>query len=103
MHYFRIFDKKERELTQKLEFVPIALEACRIIESKGRIFDVDLMIALKFSPPSWKVWKPKLVEKLNNYTIPKTDREKDDETKVKFTYNKKQKLWEAIEFLEQNN
>ena len=56
------------------------------------ISDVDLMIKLKFSPPSWKVWKPKFIEKAGCTKLKFTKQDRMVE-EVKISYNKKRKLW----------
>ena len=95
--------KGDSEMTKKLDFVEIAMNAFRFIENKETVLDVDLMIRLGFSPPAWKVWRPQLIQKLTNITLPKFEQEKDDETKIKIAYDKKKTLWTATEVLEVYN
>jgi len=67
-----------------------------LLESKdNKLTDVDAMIKLGFSPPSWKVWKPQLI----NYgeSTPMTDENESCEHYVK--YKKQDKNW----FLESAN
>ena len=57
--------------------------------------DVKIMFGLDFTPTSWKVWKPKLIEMAN---VQETDIvEKDDEGmkifRCKITYEKKTQSW----------
>ena len=35
---------------------------------EGRIPDIEIMMALDYTPPSWKVWRPQFIEYFNNYT-----------------------------------
>jgi hypothetical protein len=87
-------------MKQKLTFVDIALNAFQHIEREKTVLDVDLMIKLEFTPPTWKVWKPKLIQKLTNVKLSKTGTEKGDYTKVGISYSKKEDTWKSTEFLE---
>jgi hypothetical protein len=87
-------------MKQKLRFSEIAMKAFQHIESEKTMLDVDLMIRLDFIPTTWKVWKPKLIQKLTNITLPKTGAEKGDYTKVKTSYSKKEDTWKSTELLE---
>ena len=89
-------------LKQTKDFVEIIIEASKIIQNNGSISDVDLMIKLDFTPPSWKVWKSKLVEKLSDYIMDNLCSENIN-SKVKITYNKKKKLWKSTEFIDEDN
>ena len=81
-------------MTRKLDFKwkwDTLIQYVRDSESQV-ISDVDLMIKLKFSPPSWKVWKPKFIEKAvcTKLKLTKQDRTVEE---IKINYNKKSKLW----------
>jgi len=67
-------------------------------DKKDGILDVDLMERMGFTPPSWKTWKSKFIEKLNNYDYWYKD-SKTDETKkwFRFRYLKKEKTWYCID------
>lgn len=90
-------------MTKKLDFVEIAMDAFSFIEKEETVLDVDLMIKLGFSPPAWKVWRSQLIQKLTNTILPKSEREIDDETKIKITHDKKKTSWTATEVLEMYN
>jgi len=87
-------------MKQKLTFPDIVINAFQYIESEKTVLDVDLMIRLGFTPPTWKVWKPKLIQKLTNFTSSKTEAEKGDYTRVRINYFKKEDTWKSEEFLE---
>jgi len=87
-------------MRQKTTFADVTMKAFQLIEKDGKMLDVDLMIRLDFTPPSWKVWKPKLIQKLTNFPLPKTEAESGDYTKVRIKYHKKEDVWESEEFLE---
>ena len=38
-------------------------------ERRSQIYDVDMMVFLGFSPQSWRVWKPRLLEMTTKYSI----------------------------------
>ena len=58
--------------------------------------DVTLMEKLNFTPPNWKIWKPKLIEKfsLGKYTA--TVRESGKEIQYQVMYSKKTKTWNLV-------
>lgn len=87
-------------MTDKRQFADIAIEAFQFIEREKTVLDVDLMIRLGFTPPTWKVWKPKIIQKLMNFTLGKTEAEKGDYTRVRINYSKKEDTWKSEEFLE---
>ncbi len=65
-------------------------------EGEGEILDVILMVKLNFTPPSWKIWKPKLIEwfSLKKYTgISDESREK---ISYRIVYIKTMKTWNLI-------
>jgi len=81
-------------LTQKLVFSEIAMIALKVISREGSVHDVVLMQQLGFTPPSWKIWKPKLIEIFSINTFSKLDSKTG---KIKIEYSKKEKLWRAID------
>ena len=87
-------------MSERKSFAEIANKTFELIERKKILLDVDLMMALGFTPPTWKVWKPKLIQKLTNYTREKMDAEIDDHTQIRINYFKKEDVWESEEFLE---
>ena len=87
-------------MSERKSFLDVALKTFGLIERKKIFLDVDLMMALDFTPPTWKVWKPKLIQKLTNYTREKMGVEGDDHTQIRINYFKKEDVWESEEFLE---
>ena len=87
-------------MSERKSFVDVALKTFGLIEEKKILLDVDLMMALGFTPFTWKVWKPKLIQKLTNYTKEKMGVEGDDHTQIRINYSKKEDVWESEEFLE---
>mgnify|MGYP003964734877 FL=1 len=76
------------------------MNAFEYIESEKILLDVDLMIRLKFTPPTWKVWKPKMIQKLTTHTFKKIGEEKGDHVNIKINYSKKEDTWKSEELLE---
>ena len=72
------------------------MKAMEIVKEQGSIPDVMLMQLLGFTPPSWKVWKPKLIEIFSIKTFPKSYDDKEA-GKIMIEYNKKEKLWRAVD------
>jgi len=66
------------------------------VREQGSVHDVRLMQNLDFSPQSWRVWKPKLIEIFSIHTFAKSYDDKE-EGKIKIEYSKKEKLWRAID------
>jgi len=60
-------------LTQKLVFTEIAVKAMEYVIEQGSVHDVRLMQHLDFSPQSWRVWKPKLIEIFSIQTFGKKE------------------------------
>ena len=87
-------------MSETKSFVDVAFKTFGLIEEKKILLDVDLMIALDFTPTTWKIWKPKLIQKLTNYTREKMKVEGDDHTQIRINYSKKEDVWESEEFLE---
>ena len=81
-------------MTQKLEFNEIAVKAMEYVIEQGSVHDVRLMQHLDFSPQSWRVWQPKLIEIFSIQTFSKLDNKTG---KIKIEYNKKEKLWRVID------
>lgn len=81
-------------MTKKLNFQQKWEKLVEIILDSwsGKLLDVELMSSLDFSPTSWKVWKPKFIEKSRIMEIPLT---RNGETKREglIEYDKKKKLW----------
>ena len=86
-------------MSERKSFAEIANKTFELIERKKILLDVDLMMALDFTPPTWKIWKPKLIQKLTNYTREKMGVEGDDHTQIRINYSKKEDVWESEEFL----
>jgi hypothetical protein len=59
----------------------------------SKLLDVEIMTSLDFSPSSWKVWKPKFVEKsrIMEVSVKNNDGEAINEGLIE--YDKKKKLW----------
>jgi len=86
--------KRSRELTKAKNFQKIGSIAAIQLAEKSTMSDYELMIALNFSPPSWKTWKPFLIQYLT-LQIHGIAVEKEKQ-KYKITYDKKQKVWNSI-------
>ena len=57
------------------------------------------MTELGFSPSSWKVWKPKFIEKASSKIIPIWDENQENVVSTAMIeYNKKKKWWEFNEY-----
>jgi hypothetical protein len=65
-------------------------------EVEGEMSDVILMVKLKFTPPSWKIWKAKLIEwfSLKRYTG--TIKGSGEKVQYKIVYIKTAKTWNVI-------
>jgi len=83
-------------LTQKLVFSEIAWKGVECVQEQGSIHDVMLMQRLGFSPQSWRVWRPSLIDIYSIHTFPKLLGD-DEAGKIKIEYSKKEKLWRAID------
>ena len=83
-------------LTQKLVFTDIAVKAMEYVKEQGSVHDVVLMQQLEFTPQSWRIWKPKLIEIFSIRTFRKSSG-RDEVGRIKIEYNKKEKLWRAID------
>ncbi len=59
-------------MTHKLEFNEIAVKAMEYVIDQGSVHDVRLMQRLGFSPQSWRVWKPALIDIYSIHTFPKS-------------------------------
>ncbi len=67
----------------------------KFILEREEVPDVILMEELNFTPPSWKMWKPKLIEKLSLYNYTRTDKNTGMVIEYRITYNKKEKMWKV--------
>ena len=62
-------------------------------ERERKIYDVELMEELCFSPQSWKTWKTQILQKfIHSKTIIKKE---DGFHWYQITYDKKSRLWRA--------
>ena len=92
-------------MTKKIDFEQKWNELVRIIHEslRKKVLDVNLMTELGFSPTSWKVWKPKFIEKSNSKIIPLWDENNEDVvSNAMIEYNRKKKWWEFHELNEQD-
>ena len=83
-------------MTKKLDFqekwdklVEILLDSWQY-----RVLDVELMSNLDFTPTSWKVWKPKFIEKSKIMEISLNQKEYD----CLIEYNRKKKIWKIKKY-----
>ena len=83
-------------MTKKLVFSEIAVKGMEYVKEQGSIPDVMLMQRLGFTPPSWKVWKPALIDIYSIHTFPKSYG-RDEVGKIKIECSKKEKVWRAID------
>ena len=67
-----------------------------------KITDVELMSELGYSPPNWKVWKSKFIEKAM-ITEFLDDQEKRKNVYHVIEYNKKKKVWSYLEFIQEES
>ena len=94
MHYFRkCIKKRERKLTRTRDFTHFSEVARRLIIEEGEMPDVILMEKLHFTPPNWKIWKPKLIEKFSVVKYTGTGDESKKEIQYQILYSKKTKTW----------
>jgi len=82
-------------MTRKLDFSLMWQKLLRIVDEAHPRFvqDVEIMEKLGFSPPSWKIWKPKLVEKADTTIFKNIDDETFKKIIYKIEYSKKRKNW----------
>lgn len=80
-------------MTYKKDFKSIWSQLNDILKEETFILDVDLMIKLRFSPPSWKVWKSKFLEYARTRTIYHHNFKTDKRKYYQILYNKKRKEW----------
>ncbi len=87
-------------MTRKINFKKKVLQLADIIQysEEHTITDTSLMMQLEFTPPSWKVWKPKFVEICQTAIFDWEEVSKQSKDKVikkiaTVEYNKKRKMW----------
>ncbi len=85
-------------MTRKLDF---DLKWTRLKETVERnhllgIPDVAIMEKLGFTPPSWKNWKPKLIEKANTTQMNYYDHKNNNQILYRISYNKKGRRWGIV-------
>ena len=87
-------------MTRKIDFKKKFLQLADIIRysEEHTITDASLMMELEFTPPSWKVWKPKFVEicQTNFFNWKEVSKQSKDKVIKKIAqveYNKKKKIW----------
>ena len=97
MHYICIINKKrERELKRTGDFGHFSERARRLIAEECVIPDVTLMEKLKFTPPSWKIWKPKLIEKFLLEKYSAKIKETGEKVQYRIRYIKTSKTWNVL-------
>lgn len=57
------------------------------------ISDIEMMISLNFSPPNWKVWKPKLLELSTEKSYIDLTTDDFENNRYLITYSKQNKTW----------
>jgi len=85
--------KRENKLKRTGNFEHFSNHARRLIIDEGIMPDVTLMEKLNFTPPSWKIWKPKLIEKFSLGKYDGTIKESGKKIQYQITYNKRAKTW----------
>jgi len=85
-------------MTQKKHFSYIWDRLAHIVKDQNKIGDANLMMELDFSPPSWKVWKSKFIEK-SNCTVFTIKTQDETMTNHRIIYHKKAKIWTWNNFL----
>ncbi len=70
--------------------------ARRLIADECVMHDVTLMEKLNFTPPNWKIWKPKLIEKLSLGKYSATMRESGEKVQYRIVYIKTSKTWNVF-------
>jgi hypothetical protein len=91
-------------MTKRIDFEKKWNELVIIIHGtlRKKVLDVNLMTELGFSPTSWKVWKPKFIEKSNSKIIPLYDENRENVvSNAMIEYNRKKKWWEFNELDDQ--
>jgi len=91
-------------MTRKINFKKKFLQLADIIRysEEHNIPDASLMMELEFTPPSWKVWKPKFVDicQTNFFNWEEYSTKSKDKVIKKLgrvEYNKKKKIWAWFE------
>jgi len=87
-------------MTRKLDFEEKWDRLVRIILDSWhlKLLDVEIMSSLDFSPMSWKVWKPKFVEKSRIMEVSRKNNDGKIIDEGLIEYNKKKKLWRFKKF-----
>lgn len=80
-------------MTEKISFGKKWGQILVSVERQKQIADVDLMLILGFTPPSWKIWKPKLIEYSMLDHIITSKFSEEDKTPYKIVYDKSTKSW----------
>ena len=68
-----------------------------VVFDNGPVPDVLLMLELKFTPPSWKIWKSKFLERSKYGTYTKKRYPSNKEVTFSIIYDKKSKMWDFEE------
>lgn len=79
-------------MSAKKNFGIIWNKLTQFVKDENEINDVDLMMKLNFSPPSWKVWKSQFRDKSECTKIIFTNPD-GIKSEHKITYNNKMKTW----------
>ena len=80
-------------MTQKISFLKKWEYLVDVVFENVVVPDVLLMMELRFTPHTWKVWKAKFIERSQYGTITKIHPTTKKEVKFKITYSKKGKMW----------
>ena len=83
-------------MTRKLDFLTVCKKLVNEFKTGIEpIHDVKIMVFLEFSPTSWKVWKPKLIE----YYLDEEYNFDNSEERFQISYDKKTKIWSSKKLL----
>jgi len=83
-------------LTRKENFPHLVKYVMQLIVKNDGMYDVELMEELGKSPYSWKILKPKLIQKFALVTYERKNTKTGKECTYQIGYDKKEKFWEVI-------
>ena len=80
-------------MTQKISFSKKWDYLVYVVFENVCVPDVLLMMELRFTPHTWKVWKAKFIERSKYGTLKRIHSRTNKEVIFKIKYDKKHKIW----------
>ena len=80
-------------MTQKISFSKKWDYLVSLVFEDVCVPDVLLMMELRFTPHTWKVWKAKFIERSKYGTLKRIHSRTNKEVIFKIKYDKKHKMW----------